>query len=219
MEGHRLWAPVYDSKPNPLLALEGRVLRELLGPIPQRRFLDVACGTGRWMTYVHERGGIVFGADLCAEMLVEAHRKAVLRGTLVMADAGNLPFRSRFADVSLCSFAAGYLPNLDHAVAELARVTRTGGKVIISDLHPEGVSNGWTRSFRLGPAHYEMQHFAPSVDRLRNAGERAKLRFQNQFDTCFGPQERPLFIELGKERQFAQVSAIPAVWIGVWAKP
>ena len=46
IEGHRNWAPIYDTGPNPLLALETRVLSEKLSPFDAPRFLDVACGPG-----------------------------------------------------------------------------------------------------------------------------------------------------------------------------
>jgi ubiquinone/menaquinone biosynthesis C-methylase UbiE len=218
LEGHRLWAPAYDADPNPVLALESRVLGEKLEPIPQRRFVDIACGTGRWMSYIQQRGGTVFGIDLSGEMLAEARRKSRLRGSLALADAACLPFRTGFADVTLCSFAAGYLPHLNDCFAELARITIAGGNVIVSDLHPQGIALGWTRSFRAGTTHYEMQHFSPTVDRLRAAGAFAGLTFQQDLDVYFGEEERQLFVASGKEARFASVRMIPAVWIGVWVK-
>ena len=76
IEAHRRWAPTYDSRPNALLALEQRVLA---GALPAAAvFLDVACGTGRWMRYFAGRGAVVFGLDACEEMLLQA--TAALRG-------------------------------------------------------------------------------------------------------------------------------------------
>lgn len=216
MEGHRLWAPVYDTNPNPVLALEKRIIPRFLGPIRCRRFVDVACGTGRWMTYLRQRRGVVFGADLCVEMLRQAHAKTDIQGTLVLADAARLPFRNGLADASLCSFAVGYLPDLNKVFSELARVTKKRGTVILSDLHPDALSNGWRRSFRLGSAEYEMRHFAPTVEQLLRAAQHAELKLQRKVDAYFGRPERELFRRAGKEPQFAQLRAIPAVWIGIW---
>ena len=217
VEGHRLWAPVYDTNPNPVLALESRIVGTLLGPIPGRRFVDVACGTGRWTAYLQQRGGLAFGADCCAEMLNEARSKAGLPGTLVLADAASLPFRSGAADVCICSFAAGYLPELNRVFAELARVTKKGGTVLVSDLHPEGIAKGWTRSFRIEDTTYELRHFGPNVDSLLAAGRHANLTLQRQIDARFGLPEQNLFHQSGKDVSFAELSAIPAVWIGIWA--
>ncbi len=159
LEGHRLWASSYDSTLNPVLALETRMLKQLLCPVASTCFIDVACGTGRWMTYVRRQGAKVFGIDFCAEMLAEAERKPELSGRSALAEASRLPFRSRIADIVLCSFAAGYLPHLNRALAEMAIILKPRGKLIISDLHPAAISAGWTRSFRRGDLVIEMQHY------------------------------------------------------------
>ena len=50
--GFDLWAEVYDDQPNPLIALEERVLSQLLPPLRGRDVLDAGCGTGRWLDRV-----------------------------------------------------------------------------------------------------------------------------------------------------------------------
>jgi hypothetical protein len=50
IEAHRLWSASYDADPNPLLALGMRTLSERLGALQDLRAIDVACGTGRWLT-------------------------------------------------------------------------------------------------------------------------------------------------------------------------
>jgi malonyl-CoA O-methyltransferase len=216
-EGHTLWARQYDAGPNPLLALEARTVRRFLEPIPERRFIDVACGTGRWMSYLQARGGYVFGCDLCKPMLKVAESKQALQGRCVLADATSLPFASRSADVTLCSFAAGYVPDVVQLVDELARATRFGGRVIVTDLHPLAPAAGWTRSFRVGTRIYEIEHVVHSEEQLYAAGERAGLRLETRLQVSFGEPERALFARAGKSEVFHSVAAIPAVWIGVWS--
>lgn len=218
LEGHRLWAPGYDSTLNPVLALETRMLKQLLCPIASTCFIDVACGTGRWMTYVRQQGAKVFGIDFCTEMLTEAEKKPELSGRSALAEASRLPIRARVADIVLCSFAAGYFPYLNRAVAEMARILKPQGKLIISDLHPVAVSAGWTRSFRRDDLVVEMEHYHPSIDEFQSASEGAGLQLRIQIESGFGDPERSLFITAGKEQNFENVSAIPAVWIGVWDK-
>jgi ubiquinone/menaquinone biosynthesis C-methylase UbiE len=219
LEGHRLWASTYDADANPLLALENRVMRHLFYPTELNLFIDVACGTGRWMSYLRQRGGIVFGVDLCGEMLAQAKQKHTLRQCLVLGDAGNLPFATGIANVSFCSFAAAYLSDLRKSVGEMARVTAHGGKVILSDLHPARISEGWTRSFRLGASVYEMEHLNTSIEEFVSAADESGLRLQMQFESSFGEQERPAFRTAGKEQLFERLANVPAVWIGVWKKP
>lgn len=215
LEGHRLWASTYDAVLNPVIALERRMLADLLCPIERQSFVDVACGTGRWMTHLRQHGGTVFGADVSPEMLAQASSKK-LHGRLVLADAASLPFGDRVADATLCSFAAAYFPSLTLAMAEMARITRRGGRVVISDLHPAGMAAGWTRSFRLGRSIYEIEHSNPSLDEYRAAGQEANLQLHIQIDACFGDSERLIFRSAGKAQMFAELSRVPAVWIGIW---
>ncbi len=72
---YRLWAPSYDCDPNPLLALEGRVLRARLALNPGMRVLDLATGTGRWLGYALSQGAHGFGVDISRDMLARAARK------------------------------------------------------------------------------------------------------------------------------------------------
>lgn len=219
LEGHAIWAHAYDEEINPLLALEGRIAGQFLDPVPFRRFIDVACGTGRWMRYLQANGGNPFGSDVCEAMLRVAERKQGLRGRCVLAEATLLPFATGFADVTLCSFAAGYFPDLALAARELARVTRRRGRVVLTDLHPAAIAAGWKRSFRVGSGSYEMEHFKRSDEQFRSAGDRAGLELEEQLDVPFGEPERALFKKAGKEDLFYEVSKVPAVWIGVWNKP
>lgn len=220
LEGHRRWAPHYDSMRNPLLALETRMVRALLEPIPFGCCcVDVACGTGRWMTRLGRGGASVFGVDACPEMLAEAQRKSFTRDRIVLGDAVRLPFASSIADTVLCSFAAGYLPDLKTAFSEMTRVAKPGAKVILSDLHPAGIASGWTRSFRLETEVYEMQHFARCEEQLRESAQHAGLGLHVQIDACFAEPERPHFQAMGKDDIYLQVAHKPAVWIAVWKKP
>ena len=116
IEGHRIWAAGYDRGPSPLLALETRVVLERLPALPGFRFLDVACGTGRWMRLAQQRGAQVSGVDLCPEMLREAARKPGLAGRLSIGDASRLPVVGGASDFTLCSFALGYVASLRKAL-------------------------------------------------------------------------------------------------------
>jgi ubiquinone/menaquinone biosynthesis C-methylase UbiE len=101
VEGHSLWAPVYDSGPNPLLALERRAMWNVLEPLQATKVIDVACGTGQWLLRLQQAGSDVFGCDLCPEMLGEAQKIFSLRGRLALADAECIPFHASIGDLVL----------------------------------------------------------------------------------------------------------------------
>lgn len=125
---YRLWSATYDSDPNPLLALERRVLTDRLAIIPGMRVLDLATGTGRWLEYALSQGARAFGIDTSREMLARAARKPGASGRLIRATVCELPFRQTFAELAICSFglayvANGYVGNLEGAFREMARVS------------------------------------------------------------------------------------------------
>ena len=218
IEGHRIWSESYDRQPNPLLALETRVLDEMLLPFHGKRSVDIACGTGRWMTYAQSRGARVTGVDACREMLLEAARKPHLAGRLILGQAGLLPLADEVADLVLCSFALGYVPNAAGAICEMARIAAPRSRIVVTDLHPRALEAGWTRSFRAGGIVYEIEHFPYSTSDLLEVGEAAGLRFEGSLDAHFGEPERSIFRSAGKDRLFSEMSRIPAVWMASWVK-
>ena len=49
VEAFDAWSEVYDTQPNPLLALEERVLGSMMPDVRGLDVLDAGCGTGRWL--------------------------------------------------------------------------------------------------------------------------------------------------------------------------
>jgi ubiquinone/menaquinone biosynthesis C-methylase UbiE len=218
LDGHRNWAASYDGGPNPLLALETRVVLERLSPLRASCFLDIACGTGRWMLRAQQCGSRVFGVDFCPEMLFEASRKPGLAGCLSLADACHIPFSNGAADLTLCSFALGYLPSLQQAMAEMTRVSRRGGRVVVSDLHPSALAAGWTRSFRSSGQVYEMDHYRQPMAAWEAAAESAGLALDWCLEAGFAEPEREIFRQAGKESSFSELSRTPALLAMSWIK-
>jgi ubiquinone/menaquinone biosynthesis C-methylase UbiE len=102
--------------------------------------LDAACGTGRALPALRDHigsTGTVIAVDVTVEMLAEAARRG--RGAVaavLLGDVTRLPLATAVVDAI---FAAGLLPHLPDPVAglaELARVTRPGGRLAL--FHPIG---------------------------------------------------------------------------------
>src|SRR3954454_5686430 len=215
---YRLWAPYYDTDPNPLLALEERIVQGLLPDLRARKVLDIGCGTGRSMVRYSARGALVFGADPCPEMLAEARKKPGLGTKVVLAEAGRLPFEDEFANVTLCSFALSYFHDVPQAVNELARVTKREGRILISDLHPGAVASGWSRSFRVGSNTYEISHSPHREEELHSAFKNAGLQILTQRESGFADPERGIFAAAGKEHVYPTLIGRPAVRVLVCTK-
>jgi SAM-dependent methyltransferase len=214
-EGYRLLSASYDSQPNALLSLETRVLSEMIEPLAGCRLLDIATGTGRWMRHAAARGAMVFGLDLCPEMLAKAEENVPQARGLVCASAGWLPFVRDAADIALCSFALGYAASPGDVLGEMARVAR---RVIVSDMHPLAVDAGWKRSFRTGNGAFEIEQCPHKVDEIDAAAHRAGLEKQWRIEAYFGPPERSLFEAAGKAHLYMQARRVPAVLATGWVR-
>ncbi|MBV8832143.1 MAG: methyltransferase domain-containing protein [Acidobacteriaceae bacterium] len=219
LEGHDLWAPVYDSAVNPIVLLERRSTLELLGNLRPSTLLDVACGTGYWLRHFDRAGSTVFGIDLSQEMLNEARNSPSLKRRLILAHAECLPVAPSTADLVLCSLSLGYFENLGFAFHEFARVAKPGAYIAVSDVHPYALRAGWKRSFKLGAERYDIAHHVREMDEIKLAAANAGLACTTLRSVHFGLPEFPLFRRAGKERLFWSARALPALFAGLWQNP
>lgn len=102
---------------------------------PGMRVLDAGCGSGLYTRLLLERGASVVGVDYSPQMLRLARPRIApfaARGALVLGDAGRLMFREGAFDAALAVGLLDYVPDAAGCLAELARVTTRGGRVIVT---------------------------------------------------------------------------------------
>ena len=219
IEGHALWAPLYDSEPNPLLHLERRSMNKLLGDLRPSVMIDVACGTGTWLLHFLQRGSTVLGVDACEAMLRQAEKNRSLAGHFALGEAEHLPFPALTANLVLCSMSLGYFRDLRQVFEEFNRITLPGACVAISDLHPAAVTAGWTRSFKRDGHRYELATHFHSLKDVAEAAEAVGLRSRCQEDAYLGEPEFSIFSRAGKQKLFQTATSIPALLLRLWEKP
>lgn len=119
---------------------ESTGLTELLrfaAPFSGARALDIATGTGFTALAIAPPCRRVIGLDLTLGMVREARRLARERGVsnvlFCLGDAEAVPFRDQAFEVVTCRFASHHFPHLATAFAEMARVVKSGGAVILDD--------------------------------------------------------------------------------------
>ncbi len=143
---YELWAGTYDDPGNPIVAIEEPVVHALLDGSTAGRALDAACGTGRHARYLADRGHDVLGVDVSPTMLGRAAQR-VPEATLLEGDLCEIPAPDGHFDVAVCGLALSHLADVRPGVAELARVLKPGGRLVISVLHPFQAHLGWQAPF------------------------------------------------------------------------
>jgi len=123
--------------------VEHDLLLEAIGPVAGLSVCDAGCGTGRLMARLEAEGARVIGVDVDRASLAVARTRVT--GELVEGDVHRLPFDDAHFDVTVavtvCEFAAD--PSV--VIAELVRVTRLGGRVVIGSLHRSSPWGWWNR--------------------------------------------------------------------------
>jgi malonyl-CoA O-methyltransferase len=194
-----------DAPGGTLASCAGRGFRLTQSNLEGRAVVDVAAGTGRWALHCAKRGARATAVDFCFEMLRGAPRSAV------QADARRLPFGDASADIVICAFALGYAPE---CFTELARITRPGGMLLVSDGHPDAVARGWTRSFRHRGEVIRVVDQPYEVADLHAPG----LRLSSIIEPRLGLPERDFFKRGGRLDLFDEACRKPAIFVALFLR-
>ena len=122
------------------------LLGRMRGPLGDRpaTVLDVGCGTGVFAALARSAfpSASIWGVDLVAAMLAKGReRRPASPGAvaLVQGDSERLPFPAGAFDVVTCSNSFHHYPDQARAVAEMHRVLKPEGRLLLID----GCRDGW----------------------------------------------------------------------------
>lgn len=136
-----------------------------INPHPGETILDIAAGTGTSSEPLVAAGANVIPADFSLGMLHEGKKRRPDM-SFTAADAMNLPFADESFDVVTMSFGLRNVADVDAALAEFARVTKPGGRLLICEF-----SQPVNGAFRKVYNEYLMQAFPPVARRLSSNPE------------------------------------------------
>jgi ubiquinone/menaquinone biosynthesis C-methylase UbiE len=98
-----------------------------------RRVLEAGCGTGLILGRLAQHADSAWGVDLSPGMVRLAKQRGL---NVVLGSVTDLPFADESFDL-VCSFKVlAHVPNIGRAIAELARVTKPGGQMVLEFYNP-----------------------------------------------------------------------------------
>jgi len=158
-------------------------IRDAMGMTRPARVLDLACGPGIVSAALAPHAGEVIAFDITPEMLRRVQRRCTTAGLTnvrcVLGRGEALPFPSGHFDVVVTRSAIHHFPHPAATMAEMARVTRTAGRIVIVDVvsseEPEASALHNALEVLRDPSHVRM---LPQTELLALLGD-AKLAVQS----------------------------------------
>ena len=108
---------------------------------PGTRVLDVACGSGQAALPAARAGAVVTGVDIAPKSIEQARARAEAEGLDIRFDEGDvemLPYEDASFDLVISLIGAMFAPRPERVAAELVRVCRPGGRIVMANWTPEG---------------------------------------------------------------------------------
>lgn len=173
---------------------------------PDLSVLDVACGPGILACAMAGQVGHVTGIDITPAMIAQAQARQTAYGLANVAwrigDATALPFPDDCFDRVTTRYSFHHMPDPAEVLAEMVRVCRPGGRIIVIDATPSSeTQRAYDEMERLrDPSHTS----ALTLDELRRIGRAAGLeevtvdgyRLEAQLDTLADSGDMPALAAL-----------------------
>jgi SAM-dependent methyltransferase len=106
-------------------------IERFASPLAKRRALDCGCGAGEYVRALLARGADAYGVEFDEGKLATAGRDGELAARLSVGDLEALAFPDESFDLALLNEVLEHVPDDRAALAEVCRVLRPGGRVIV----------------------------------------------------------------------------------------
>jgi phosphatidylethanolamine/phosphatidyl-N-methylethanolamine N-methyltransferase len=188
LKTYRLFSGSYDVVFGPVFHPGRKEAVRLANDRPGQCILEVGVGTGLSLPHFR-RDSRVTGIDVSSEMLEKARRRVERQGlrhveALLEMDAENMSFEDDSFDAVLALYVASVVPDPARFVAEMKRVCRPGGSiVIVNHFTSENPAMRWIEK-RLAPLAGKIGFHADfPLDAFRRAGKLSirEIRPSNAF--------------------------------------
>lgn len=116
------------------------------------RILDLGCGTGRHLVYLAGQGFEMYGTDISSAGIQECKkwlREKGLKAKLEVEDFEKISYPDEFFDavISTKTIHHGVLKKIKNCVEEIYRVTKKGGKILVTLVHKNSMK--WKKGYEI----------------------------------------------------------------------
>jgi ubiquinone/menaquinone biosynthesis C-methylase UbiE len=159
-------APGFDEFTTPVTMAFGEEILSRIDISPGTRVLDVAAGSGALAIPAARRGANVVGVDISPAMIERLRARARAEGLsnleVLVMDGHALELEDATFDIAVSLNGVTVFPDLTHGLAELVRVTRPGGRVLVAAFGP--MPKQEFIMFFMGALQATVPGFAPPTD-------------------------------------------------------
>ncbi len=153
---YRRWAGVYDEVFGGVSGPARRRGVAAVNRLPGTRVLEVGVGTGLALPH-YRRDKRITGIDMSAEMLARARARVAKLGLsnveqLADMDAEATEFPDGAFDIAVAMFVASVVPHPRRMLAEMQRVVRPGGHILVVGHFAATSGPRWWMEWALAPA-------------------------------------------------------------------
>ena len=202
---------------------------------PGVRVLDVACGAGQTAIPMSRAGAKVTGVDIATNLIEQARTRAQtekLDARFEEGDAEMLPYDDGSFDIVISLIGAMFAPRPEWVAAELKRVCRPGGKIIMGNWTPTGFVGQMFKihgkhvpppaimapPVKWGDEEIARERFSDGISHLRLSRRLYPFRYPfppsevvEFFRTYYGPSHKA-FVALDAEQQSALRAELEQLW-------
>jgi ubiquinone/menaquinone biosynthesis C-methylase UbiE len=152
--------------------------------------LDLCCGSGTYLVDLLGRARSIVGLDFSQKLIKAAAARTSGTVGFVEGDARSLPFAEGSFDTVFSFASLYYVPNVQQAIAETARVLRPGGVAILDLGNSRSLATltgrmshrlyGWAKSYAIP--------YDDLLDAISKAGLVIEHHYVSQILPLFGPR-------------------------------
>jgi len=158
-------------------------LHRLLQMENNRKYLDIACGTGNYTIGLAKKNdnATIYGVDQSEWMISSAKRKSHLPNLVWMVDdAAHLHFESNFFDGIVCTQAIHHFDNFTSAFKEMYRVLKgEGGRFVIFSSTKEQMDHYWLKYYFPKMMEKSIRQMPSSDDIIKSLTEAGFVHIQS----------------------------------------